>query len=344
MYASSVATTEIEILERGPLVDREGHLAARGYARRPLLHAALPGPRFRRKRWDYACVIGEHGALQITLADLDYLGLVEIAWIDLDGRAVASAGMASPLGLGLSLGDGCGEGPARGRLPFARAAFEPGPGGVRVRARGRGPRGLIEADVVVGDPDDDSLNVVVPFVDDGTRFQLTSKHVARRARGTVRVGGALHRLEGYGAFDHGRGVWPTETTWNWATAAGLASAPGRTERPRVGVQLGGRWTDGTSATENGVFVDGRLDKLGCDVRFTYDLAREEAPWRVRDTCGHVDLWFWPRLARRARVDLGLLASRLDLRFGRWTGHVVAFGERYCVDGFLGWAEEHRARW
>lgn len=338
MYASVVPTTEPELTERGRLVDATGRLSSLGFSRRPLLDAALAGPRFRRKRWDYACVITEEGALQVTLADLDYLGLVELAWIDFDRRSVTSAAMVSPLGVGLALGDGCGEGVARARLPFARASLEPGPDGVRVRARGRGLRGVIEADVLVAGPADESLNVVVPFPGDGTRFQLTSKHVARPARGTVRVDGTSHAVEGYGAFDHGRGVWPTETAWNWATAAGVAG--GR----RIGVQLGARWTDGTGATENGVFVDGRLDKLGCDVRFEYDLGKAEAPWRVRDASGHVDLWFWPRVRRAATLDLGVARSALDLRFGRWTGHVTAFGARHCIDGFLGWAEEHRARW
>ncbi|MBK7395238.1 MAG: DUF2804 domain-containing protein [Myxococcales bacterium] len=332
-------THEPELLARGRLTTDDGrlHPAARGFSRRPLLDAPLPGPWGRRKRWDYACVIGERGALQLTLADLDYLGLVELAWVDLERRTVVSAGMASPFGLGLSLGDGCGEGDARGRLPFVRGSLVRRDGGVHLSADGRGVQGRIQAEIFVGGADE-SLDVVVPFDEEGERFQLTSKHVARPAHGEVRVGGETIVIDGFGAFDHGRGVWPTETTWNWATAAGLSR--GR----RVGVQLGARWTDGTGATENGVFVDGRLDKLGCDVRLDYDLRSVEGPWTVRDRCGHVDLQFWPRVTRRTNLDLGLARTALDLRFGRWTGHVIAFDERIVVDGFLGWAEEHRARW
>ncbi|MET8551707.1 DUF2804 family protein [Micromonospora zamorensis] len=50
---------------------------------------------------------------------------------------------------------------------------------------------------------------------------------------------------------------PTASTaWNWAAGA----APGRA------IQLGGKWTDGTRVTENGLFVDGRLHKIGGELR------------------------------------------------------------------------------
>ncbi len=78
----------------------------------------------------------------------------------------------------------------------------------------------------------------------------------------------------FAVLDHGRGKWPYSMTWNWA--AGYGRVAGR----RVGLQLGGKWTDGTGSTENGLFVDGRLHKIHEDLTWTYDRTDFLAPWRI----------------------------------------------------------------
>ncbi len=182
--------------------------------------------------------------------------------------------------------------------------------------------------------------MVVPF--GAGRFQLTSKHVARPATGHVRALGRTYEVDeahdGFGCLDYGRGVWPTETTWNWGTAAARIVGVGR-----VGLQLGGQWTDGTGATENGVFLDGRLEKIGAELAWRYDRSDFLRPWTVRAD-GVAELTFTPIVERRAKIDLGVGRSELHLCFGRWSGVVHAHGRAIAIDGALGWAEEHRARW
>ena len=69
----------------------------------------------------------------------------------------------------------------------------------------------------------------------------------------------------WGVLDVGRGRWPYRTNWNWGGGAGHAAPEG----PVVGLQLGGKWTEGTGATENGVIVDGRLTKIGVELEWDY---------------------------------------------------------------------------
>lgn len=89
----------------------------------------------------------------------------------------------------------------------------------------------------------ESLNVVIPWSD--KRFQFTSKHQACPVEGTMTLGGV--RIDvgdahpGWGVLDVGRGRWPYSTIWNWGGGAGLA-ADGSTV---VGIQIGGKWTEGT---------------------------------------------------------------------------------------------------
>jgi hypothetical protein len=49
--------------------------------------------------------------------------------------------------------------------------------------------------------------------------------------------------------------------------------------------------------------------------------------------------------RVATTNLLLIASTVLQLFGRYHGHAVADdGERVAIDGLIGFAEEHRARW
>jgi hypothetical protein len=75
-------TTEPEITSPVDLCDGRGRLnpQARGWSRRPLHRANLRGPRGRRKRWDYWCVVSDEVAVAITYADVDYLGLASV-WV-----------------------------------------------------------------------------------------------------------------------------------------------------------------------------------------------------------------------------------------------------------------------
>lgn len=336
-----MATDEREIVRPVALARASGRLSADaiGFARRAVHDARLHGPWGRRKRWDYWCVTSPHGALQLTIANLDYLGLVEIAWVDFATGEVASVPHVVPLAVGIHLPDGVEAAPIVVRAPHLRASVTPGTTGTRIQLRGRAPRGRIEADVLVA-PTEESLNVVVPW--DAHHYQLTSKHVARPAHGRIEVLGrelVLDARESFGGLDYGRGVWPRDVTWNWGTAAAHVPHVGR-----VGLQLGGTWTDGTGATENGVFLDGRLDKIGAELRWRYDRHDFTRPWRVEDEHGDVALDFVPQVLRRSRVELGIGKSVLHLAFGRWSGRVHAHGREIELRDAIGWAEEHVARW
>jgi len=323
-------THEREITEPVVLADWRGRLRreAVGFSRRPLHDTAIPGRFGRRKRWEYWCVIGARGALQVTVADLDYLGLVELSFVDFETREITSTPIALPPRM-LSLPDRSGE-PWRARTPLGTVSLAPGDTTtLSVRTRS------LDAHVVIATPpDEESLSVVVPWSD--REFQLTTKRVALPVHGEIRARGKHYGVseadESFACLDFGRGVWPRQTAWNWGT--GATRSKGR----RVGLQLGGKWTDGTGATENGLFVDGRLTKIGSTLAWRYDRDAFRQPWHVEGE--RVDLTFTPFFERTAKLDLRVLRTELHLCFGRWSGRV----DDVAIEGALGWAEEHRAKW
>lgn len=208
--------------------------------------------------------------------------------------------------------------------------IDPVPEGTRLRAR----TDRVELDVVARlEPGHERLGVVVPW--DERLFQYTVKDPARPAAGRLVVDGTEHPVvEGtsWATLDHGRGRWPYSVWWNWGSGSG--SADGHT----VGLQVGGRWTDGTGSTENAVVVDGRLTKVSEDLRWEYSPQDWMAPWRVHG--GPVELTFHPEHLRRSGTQLGILASRTHQCFGTWAGRV---GD-VVVDGIFGWAEDVHQRW
>lgn len=341
-----------EIVEPTDLCRPDGSLnpAAIGWSRHPLHRANLRGWG-RTKRWEHWCVTTPTHLIALTVADLDFLGLSALHFLEYGGREVTRARIAPPSRTprlpefiaGTAQGGDVTVGPTRPGRWRLRIEILHSTEGTRLRAHCVTNDGLpLQADLLVGLPaGHETLSVVVPW--SRRRFQYTSKHTARPASGTVRIGTQTYKFgdDAWGTLDHGRGRWPRSITWNWGAASG------HTDGRVVGLQFGGKWTDGTGTTENALCVDGRLTRIDRDLQWSYDRADFLRPWAVRTPgCDQVDLTFTPFHDRRARIDIGLLANRTDQCFGHYTGRVRADGggRDIAVDGLLGWAEEVRMRW
>ena len=343
-----MTTTEPELTGPVDLCLPDGrrlNLRACGWSRRPLHRANLAGSWGRTKKWDYWAVLTDDVVVSVTVADIDYLGLVGVEWIDLVSHRSGGRTVTVPLARGVDLPALAGTGRLTHhsrRLDLDVAYL---PDATHLSASWTGADGTSGSlDVAVADPAaHDSLNVVIPWTD--TRFQYTSKHQARPATGALAIGDRTVRLgggtgEAWGVFDAGRGRWPYRTTWNWAGGAGR-TAGGAV----VGLQFGGKWTDGTGFTENGVIVDGRLIKIGADLIWEYEWSDPMAPWRVRSPDGALDVTLTVVHDRHARTGAGLVSTEVHQVFGHWNGVIPAHpGRSDRIDGVLGFAEESRSRW
>jgi hypothetical protein len=108
--------------------------------------------------------------------------------------------------------------------------------------------------------------------------------------------------------------------------------------------MGFGFGDTSAATENALILEGRVHKFG-QINFSYDADDFMRPWRMVSEDGRVDLTFKPFVDRTARSDLLLLFSEVHQLFGRYHGTLRADdGEVIQLDGLVGFAEEHHARW
>jgi hypothetical protein len=316
-----------------------------GWSRAPLHRCNLGARWGRRKRWDYWAVSAAHShLLSITYANLDYLGLVTIAFLDVVRGAWLEHAWPIPLALGFDQPDTVGGGDIHCALPGLRLTITEESTATRLRGSFRNVRGRrLEFDVSVAlPPGHETLSVVIPWSRD--RFQFTSKHNTRPAAGWVLLDGVQYRFDAsndsFGCLDYGRGRWPHRTHWNWASASGTVN--GRV----IGLQFGGKWTNGTGMTENGVCVDGRLSKIGEEIIFDYDTRDFRGPWRLRGAkSAIVDLLFEPAYEKRLDVNLLVGAAKAHIYFGTFSGEVrTESAERIVIPRLFGWAEEMLARW
>jgi hypothetical protein len=343
-----------EITRPGPLLDPSGKLSQVGWMRQPLLDCNLenvsfysglkrPFQRFRIKRWDYYAVFTPRRFFSATIADLGYAGNIFVYTLDFASRELHEEGLVVPLARGVRLPRSSEEGETVYEGKNAQLLFRAKPGMRELDVAWptfHGGRGIQAEIRLYSPPAQESMTIVIPI--EQRRFYYNRKINCLPAEGYIQYGDMHEELkpnESVGSLDWGRGVWAYQSFWNWASASGFLP-DGRT----VGLNLGCGFGDTSAATENCLVLDGCIHKLE-QVKFDYDAADYIKPWKFTDDAGRLALDFTPFTERVARTDLKVITSEVHQMFGRYNGQVtVDTGEVIAIDGLIGFAEEHHARW
>lgn len=344
-------TTQKELHKPSALLDVQGDLAQVGWSRQPLLdcnleqarfYALRPLQRWRIKRWDYYGVTTPTRFFSVTLSHVGYIGLVFAYDIDLATGAFHEETLIAPLGRGVFLPRNSDEGQSVFDNGKVRLSFQAEPEARRLAVEWPGfGGGNLAAEVALClPPEHESMNIVIPI--GRKRFYYNRKVNCMPAEGWVERDGQREELlpaQSLGNMDWGRGVWEYRSFWVWASASGFLG-DGRT----VGLNMGFGFGDTSAATENALILNGRVHKLG-QIKFDYDAGDFIRPWRMASDDGRVDLEFRPFVERVARTNLLLLFSEVHQMFGRYHGTLQADdGESIRLEGLIGFAEEHHARW
>lgn len=334
---------EKEILVPASLCDKKGNLnpEAIGYARKPIIDCNLSGHFMRKKKWNYWCVYGEDILFSATISHLDYAAVCFVYFLEYETQRYFEKTVLIPLGTKVKMSTRVLE-----TVSFANSEL-------RIHmSHFNGDTHLsvicpdfdgehLQAELTIHHPaTDDSLNVVIPW--NRQLFQFTAKHHTLPTTGTVKIGERCYTFneeESYAVLDYGRGIWPREATWNW----GMASQ--RMRGRRIGLNFGGKWTDGTGMTENAIFVDGIMTKIHEDVIFEYDRNDFMKPWTIRSKFSEtVDLKFNPFFERVAKTDAKLIRSEVHQVIGYYNGIVKLENCSLRISQMMGCVEEHIAKW
>ncbi|AYC28687.1 DUF2804 domain-containing protein [Paenisporosarcina cavernae] len=335
---------EREITSAVSLCDTKGDLnpAAIGFARKPIIHSNLKGHFLRKKKWNYWCIFGEEILFSATISHLDYAAVCFVYFLDYETQRFFEKTITIPVGRGVSLPSNVLE----------TVSFSSNEMSIQlVHLQGEThltvtisdfDSDFLHADLHIEHPaDDESLNVVIPW--NRQTFQHTAKHHSLPTRGFVKLGDRNYRFrpeESFAVLDYGRGVWPRSVTWNWAMGSQ------RVRGQRIGINFGGKWTDGTGMTENAIFVDGKMTKLSEDVIFTYNPKQFMDPWKIHTKfSSDVQLTFTPFFERVAQTNAKVIVSTVHQLIGYFNGTMTdGDGKTIQLTEFLGSVEEHVAKW
>ena len=313
-----------------------------GWSRQPLQNCRLYGHPLRKKRWNYWCITSPTHLFSVTLSNVDYAGLPFVYFLDFETGEFIEKTIITPLGKDIVLGDKVSD-DASYVGKGCRISMRSGIGGVRrqVEITDFGGKKL-QAEFQIAEPENhESLNVVVPWSE--KLFQFTAKNNTLPTEGKVvldenQIGFDLQNS--FATLDFGRGVWPYQGFWNWASFSTRLS-----DERTLGVNFGAGWTDNTGSTENALCMDGRLIKLSEDVIFTYSTQNFKAPWKIQTAeTKRVDLTFTPFFERIAKTDMAIIRSEVHQMIGHFDGTISEGGEVVQVSQAVGWAEDHHARW
>ncbi len=341
-----------EIMEHGSLLDENGRLIERGWARsliRDYHRSDIKANPLRIKEWDYYLINDGHRALALTIADNAYMGMYSVSWIDLDSGRETTNSVMTVLPMGKT---GLPETSVQGDVGFANKDVS-----LLFRNNGR-ERNLrvwmpafrgeesIAADITLRDAPAESMVIATPYREDDKAFYYNQKINCMKAEGNVVCGSEVYSFasdSAYGVLDWGRGVWTYSNTWYWGSASGTVDGHS------FGFNIGYGFGDTTAASENVLVYDGHVHKLdqvvfhipaGTDGKDDY-----LSPWHFTSNDKRFEMDFTPVLDRAADTNVLIIRSDQHQVFGRFSGRAVLDdGTVLQIKDLAGFAEKVRNRW
>ena len=148
----------------------------------------------------------------------------------------------------------------------------------------------------------------------------------------------LEEVQACASLDWTAGYLKRKSYWNWACLSGRLP-DGRT----LGLN-GACFTNESSFTENGFWIDGQLNKVA-GIAFEYDSFHLYEPWHIYSTDGMVELTFEPQGSHVERNNFLVMASNFHQMFGQFSGVLTSSsGEKIKISKLYGFTEEHYAKW
>ena len=340
-----------EILRSAPLLNASGDLAEPGWARSLLpvyRRSDIRVSPMRIKEWDYYLITDGHVGLALTIADNGYMGLDSVSFLDFDEGWEQTK---SPMRLFPMGKTGLPESSADGASEIARGGYamafyhEDGARRLSFHMDRFLDGDAIEGIVTLSAAPEESMVIATPFDKPG-HFYYNQKINCMRAEGWITLGKRRIELTPdrfFGVLDWGRGVWTYHNTWYWGSASGeLDGVP-------FGWNIGYGFGNTAAASENVLFYDGRIHKLGT---VEFHIPKDEKGrnaylnvWNFTSDDNRFYMDFTPVLDRSALTSVIVIKSDQHQVFGRFTGRVTLDdGTVLPVRDFFGFAEKVENQW
>lgn len=330
------------------LLDEKGHLVQPGYATKQVWRydrKMIKAGWHRIKEWDYYYVISpERGyGITFTMADLGYIGLAALCWLDFQKKTFKQLDTISILPRGkLGFPSSSSGGSVSFEDKNLALEFEVENGRRSISFESKkftdqtGEKGIEGELILRQDPGMDSMVIATSWEENRRAFYYNQKINCMPTDGIVKIGNKVYEFTkstSFGGLDWGRGNWTYKNRWYWGSASGLLDGES------FGWNIGYGFSDRSVASENMVFYKGKAHKLD-EVTFHMNPDNYMEPWKFTSNDGRFEMDFTPLVDRNSKTDLFFIRSIQHQVFGNFTGSVVLDdGTMLKVENFLGFAED-----
>jgi len=338
--------TQKEFVTKTELLSKHGSLAAKGYAKHLVFNydRRKIKRKLRIKEWDFYQILSHDYCLQMNIGHLSYVGSVSATLFNLKTGQRYSLGVMKPLVFNRFHMERNGE--SDHLLRFRNKHFDMS---FDVKGRRRILH-LAACDktykefkidmILTGIQNSEAMAIATPFKDP-EHFYLNYKQNGFAARGNVVIDDKIFRFGGdsYGLLDWGRGVWPSKTEWYWGN--GSTTLPdGRV----LGFNIGFGFGDLSHATENMLFVDGKVHKLET-VTLENDETHIMKNWVFSSSDGRYELTMTPVYDNCTKTKIGPIYMECHQVFGKFNGQVTLnTGEKIKIVNMLAFCEHAKNHW
>lgn len=322
---------QTEYTEKTPLLDADGNLLAKGWARHNVFdyERSFSKPNKRKKEWDFYQISDGRYMVQISFANISIGGYAAAKIIDLVEKKVIVDDTELFLG-----GDNKYILPSKGDTPnFFKARvgnavikFDTKHNSRTLYFKGKKKDKVIECEFNMDImPGLENITTVLPFKDMPTKYFMTTKQNCMPCEGTFKYGDDVYEFTKDTAFcslDWGRVNTPYKMVWYWGNGSTyLTDAEGK--KHLFGFEITWAIGDESNATETCLFYDGKAHKIGAvDVKTFPKPDKYMEPWEFMSEDGRFNLTMTPFYDFHSDLNVQVMRMNSHQVHGKWNGNVI----------------------
>lgn len=340
-----------EITTAGPLLNKDGNLAQKGYSRKMLLEYnrnAIKAKKMRIKEWDYYLIYNDEYGICLTLDDNGYMSMESVSILDFKNAKEKTVSPIQAMSMGkIGFPSSSKKGDCIYHSKEVDMEFKHIPNGrcLDVRMDNFHDNKTFKCHLVLCDEPEESMVIATPFEKD-KHFYYNQKIVGFKAHGYFSLGEycyAFDKNTTRALLDWGRGVWTYENVWYWGSGCG------NVDGHEVGFNIGYGFGDTSAASENCIFYDGKMHKLD---QITFNIPKDvngnylyTKAWSFTSNDGRFEMTFTPILNRDSCTDVKIILSDQNQVFGYFNGTMILEDQtKIELKNFLAFAERVYNKW
>ncbi len=346
---------QIEYTEPTPLLQPDGTLNARGWARHNVFEYDRNLVKRERliscKEWDYYTVTDGKKQLLVSFANVGIGGFMGLRLLDLHTGEVTADASTIFVGGKKHLPLNRIDAPGRFKGKSGKTEFDFNTKETertvlfRTQHQGKNLECNLHMDIPEGQ---ENITTVLPFEGDNTKYFMTTKQNCLPLSGVFRFGDYTYEFTKDTAFcsvDWGKVNTPRELVWYWGSGATyLTDESGK--KHIFGFEITWGIGDESYGTETCLFYDGKVHKIGAvDVeKFPKDRYMEQ--WKFVSEDGRFNLTMKPTFNNHSDLDLKVIA-RMNCHqiYGIWNGDVTLDdGTKLEIKDMFAFCEYVENRW